>query len=149
MIIAALYARVSTKDKGQSTENQLPELRRFAQAHGYTVYKEYVEHESGGTGKRSEFQALFADAHQRRFDLVLFWSLDRFSREGALPTLQYLNCKAGEWAINHSRSNTWTQSGSFRKLSFLSWLLWPNRNACALASVPRRAWLGVGQRVHK
>nr|GFD30372.1 hypothetical protein [Tanacetum cinerariifolium] len=91
MTIVALYARVSTKDKGQSTENQLPELRRFAQAHDYTVYKEYVEQESGGTGKRSEFQALFADAHQRRFDLVLFWSLDRFSREGALPTLQYLN----------------------------------------------------------
>jgi hypothetical protein len=53
-------------------ENQLPELRRFAQAHGYTVYKEYVEHESGGTGKRSKFQALFADVHLRRFDLVLF-----------------------------------------------------------------------------
>jgi hypothetical protein len=86
MTIVALYARVSTKDKGQSTENQLPELRRFVQANGYTVYKEYVEHEPGGTGKHSEFQALFADAHQRRFDLVLFWSLDRFSREVALPT---------------------------------------------------------------
>ncbi len=100
MITVALYARVSTKDKGQSTENQLPELRRFAQAHGYTVYKEYVEHESGGTGKRSEFQALFADAHQRRFDMVLFWSLDRFSREGALPTLQYLNQLQG-WGVGY------------------------------------------------
>jgi DNA invertase Pin-like site-specific DNA recombinase len=100
MTIVALYARVSTKDKGQSTENQLPELRRFVQAHGYTVYKEYVEHESGGTGKRSEFQALFADAHLRRFDLVLFWSLDRFSREGALPTLQYLNQLQG-WGVGY------------------------------------------------
>jgi DNA invertase Pin-like site-specific DNA recombinase len=100
MTTVALYARVSTKDKGQSTENQLPELRRFAQAHGYTVYKEYVEQESGGTGKRSEFQALFADAHQRRFDLVLFWSLDRFSREGALPTLQYLNQLQG-WGVGY------------------------------------------------
>jgi DNA invertase Pin-like site-specific DNA recombinase len=100
MEIVALYARVSTKDKGQSTENQLPELRRFAQAHGYTVYKEYVEHESGGTRKRSEFQALFADARQRRFDLVLFWSLDRFSREGALPTLQYLNQLQG-WGVGY------------------------------------------------
>jgi DNA invertase Pin-like site-specific DNA recombinase len=100
MTIVALYARVSTKDKGQSTENQLPELRRFAQAHGYIVYKEYVEHESGGTGKRSEFQALFADAHQRRSDLVLFWSLDRFSREGALPTLQYLNQLQG-WGVGY------------------------------------------------
>jgi DNA invertase Pin-like site-specific DNA recombinase len=100
MTTVALYARVSTKDKGQSTENQLPELRRFAQAHGYSVYKEYVEQESGGTGKRSEFQALFADAHQRRFDLVLFWSLDRFSREGALPTLQYLNQLQG-WGVGY------------------------------------------------
>jgi DNA invertase Pin-like site-specific DNA recombinase len=100
MTTVALYARVSTKDKGQSTENQLPELRRFVQAHGYTVYKEYVEHESGGTGKRSEFQALFADAHLRRFDLVLFWSLDRFSREGVLPTLQYLNQLQG-WGVGY------------------------------------------------
>jgi DNA invertase Pin-like site-specific DNA recombinase len=100
MTIVALYGHVSTKDKGQSTENQLPELRRFAQAHGYTVYKEYVEQESGGTGKRSEFPALFADAHQRRFYLVLFWSLDRFSREGALPTLQYLNQLQG-WGVGY------------------------------------------------
>lgn len=100
MTTVALYARVSTKDKGQSTENQLPELRRFAQAYGYTIYREYVEHESGGTGHRSEFQALFADAHRRRFDLVLFWSLDRFSREGALPTLQYLNQLQG-WGVGY------------------------------------------------
>ena len=100
MTTVALYARVSTKDKGQSTENQLPELRRFAQAHGYTVYKEYVEQESGGTGKRSEFQALFTYAHQRRFDLVLFRNLDHFSREGALPTLQYLNQLQG-WGVGY------------------------------------------------
>ncbi|WP_375418169.1 recombinase family protein [uncultured Hymenobacter sp.] len=67
MTTVALCVRISTKDKGQSTENQLPELRRFAQAHGYTVYAG-VEQESGGTGHRSDFQAFFADAH-RRFDL--------------------------------------------------------------------------------
>ena len=90
-MLVALYARVSTKDKGQSTENQLPELRRFAQAHGWTIYKEYSEEESGGTGNRTQFQQLFHDARLRRFELVLFWSLDRFSREGSLPTLLYLN----------------------------------------------------------
>jgi len=96
----ALYARVSTKDKGQSTENQLPELRRYAEAHGYTVVKEYVEEESAGTGNRSEFKALFADAHRHHFALVLFWSLDRFSREGALPTLQYLN-QLEAWGVGY------------------------------------------------
>ena len=87
----AIYARVSTKDKGQSVDNQLPDLRAYAQVCGYTVYKEYTEEESGGTANREQFKRLFADAHKRRFDLVLFWSLDRFSREGALPTLQHLN----------------------------------------------------------
>jgi DNA invertase Pin-like site-specific DNA recombinase len=33
---------------------------------------------------------MFADASQRKFDLVLFWSLDRFSREGVLETLNHL-----------------------------------------------------------
>ena len=33
---------------------------------------------------------MFKDASQRKFDLVLFWSLDRFSREGVLETLNHL-----------------------------------------------------------
>lgn len=90
----ALYAHVPTKDKGQSTGNQLLDLRRYAEAHGYTVYKEYAEEESGSMANRTAFKRLFADAHQRKFDLVLFWSLDRFSREGALPTLKHLETLA-------------------------------------------------------
>lgn len=96
----AIYARVSTKDEGQSTENQLPALRRFALVNGWDIYKEYVEEESGGTGNRAQFKALFADAHKRRFDIVLFWSLNRFSREGALPTLNYLN-ELDSWGVGY------------------------------------------------
>src|SRR5205823_471719 len=39
---------------------------------------------------RVEFQRLFQDAYEKRFDLCLFWALDRFSREGATDTLQHL-----------------------------------------------------------
>lgn len=90
MITAAIYARVSTKDKGQTTENQLRDLRAFAERLGYAVYQEYCDQESGGSAERPEFQQLFVDAHQRRFDVVLFWSLDRFSREGVTETLNHL-----------------------------------------------------------
>lgn len=86
----AIYARVSTKDKGQTNENQLRELRAFAERLGYTIYKEYCDQESGGSAERPQFQKLFADAYQRRFDVVLFWSLDRFSREGVTETLNHL-----------------------------------------------------------
>ncbi|RZK41985.1 MAG: recombinase family protein, partial [Hymenobacter sp.] len=33
---------------------------------------------------------LLLEAYQHKFDLVVFWRLDRFSREGALATLRYL-----------------------------------------------------------
>ncbi|UOG77126.1 recombinase family protein [Hymenobacter tibetensis] len=33
---------------------------------------------------------LFLDAHQGRFDVVILWALDRFSREGVAKTLNYL-----------------------------------------------------------
>jgi DNA invertase Pin-like site-specific DNA recombinase len=50
----------------------------------------YTDQESGGKSERSEFKRLLLEAYQRKFDLVIFWRLDRFSREGALATLRYL-----------------------------------------------------------
>jgi DNA invertase Pin-like site-specific DNA recombinase len=94
--IVAVYARVSTKDKGQDTENQLAQLRAFAASQGWVVGGEYIDHASGKNASgRLEFQRLFEDAAQRKFDLVLFWALDRFSREGVLATLQYLQRLSG------------------------------------------------------
>lgn len=91
----AIYARVSTKNRGQDTENQLAELRAFVRrkkAEGWTVTGEYVDQFTGtDSKKRPEFQRLFADASQRRFDLVLFWSLDRFSREGVTATVRHFD----------------------------------------------------------
>jgi len=93
----AIYARVSTDDrksetKRQNPENQLRQLREWCQRSGHTVTEEYVERESGrkGTADRKELSRLLADAHKREFDLVLFWSLDRFSREGMAKTVSYL-----------------------------------------------------------
>jgi DNA invertase Pin-like site-specific DNA recombinase len=85
----AIYARVSTKDKGQDPANQLHQLREFAERHG-TIYRVYTDQESGGKAGRSAFQQLLLEAYQQQFDLVVFWRLDRFSREGALATLRYL-----------------------------------------------------------
>jgi DNA invertase Pin-like site-specific DNA recombinase len=85
----AIYARVSTKDKGQDTENQLHQLRAFAEQHG-SIYKVYTDQESGGKADRTAFKQLLLEAYQQKFDLVVFWRLDRFSREGALATLRYL-----------------------------------------------------------
>jgi DNA invertase Pin-like site-specific DNA recombinase len=89
----ALYARVSTKDKGQDYENQLRELRAFVErkrTDGWESGAEFVDKTSAKTADRPAFQRLFDAASRKEFDLVLFWSLDRFSREGVLETLQHL-----------------------------------------------------------
>jgi DNA invertase Pin-like site-specific DNA recombinase len=85
-----LYARVSTKDKGQDTRNQLAQLREFCAKQDWTITHEYVDQASAKTADRPQFKALMAAASRHDFDLVLFWSLDRFSREGVLETLQHL-----------------------------------------------------------
>lgn len=85
----AIYARVSTDDKGQDPENQLCDLRAWCASGGHEIVTEYVEHVSGRkrVEERPEMNRLFADASKRKFTLVLFWSLDRFSREGMTQTV--------------------------------------------------------------
>jgi DNA invertase Pin-like site-specific DNA recombinase len=89
-VIAALYARVSTKDKGQDTDNQLIQLREYCARQSWTVVAEYIDHESAKTGDRVAFKRLFADASRRKFDVVVVWALDRFTREGVLETFTYI-----------------------------------------------------------
>lgn len=86
----ALYSRVSTKDKGQDVENQVRQLREFCSKQGWQIVRQYTDCASGKRSDREEFQRMFSDASRREFDLVLFWSLDRFSREGVYETLMYL-----------------------------------------------------------
>jgi len=86
----AIYARVSTRDKGQDFTNQLFALRDFAAKQGWAIVNEYIDQQSAKDDDREQFRQLFTDASQRRFDVLLFWSLDRLSREGVLETLQHL-----------------------------------------------------------
>src|SRR5690349_1805371 len=78
----ALYARISTADKGQNPENQLMQLRAFCERQGWQVVGEYIDLKTGRTADREAFQRLFQHAYEKRFDLCLFWALDRFSKEG-------------------------------------------------------------------
>ncbi len=76
----ALYARVSTCN-GQDPEMQLRELREYACRRGLTIANEYVDHGvSGSKESRPQLNQLMADAHQRKFDAVLVWKIDRFGR---------------------------------------------------------------------
>jgi DNA invertase Pin-like site-specific DNA recombinase len=96
----ALYARVSTKDKGQDTENQLRQLRQFSETQRWEIVHEYVDRTTGKRSDREQFQAMFTAASKREFDILLFWSLDRLSREGTVQTLNHLERLTG-YGVNY------------------------------------------------
>lgn len=89
-MIAAIYARVSTDDKDQDTDNQLIQLREYCARQGWTVHKEYCDHETGKHADREAFKLMFQDASRRKFDVVLVWALDRFTREGIHETFDHI-----------------------------------------------------------
>ena len=75
---AAIYARVSTPE--QCLENQLYDLREMAARRGYEIVHEYTDVGSGSKTRRAGLDALLADAHRRRFDIVLVAAFDRVAR---------------------------------------------------------------------
>jgi DNA invertase Pin-like site-specific DNA recombinase len=93
---AAIYARVSTTNNGQDPLVQTREMKEYCPRRGWTVIDEYVDVGISGTKeKRPELGRLMADAHRRRFDVVVVWRFDRFARSvshllRALETFQTL-----------------------------------------------------------
>jgi DNA invertase Pin-like site-specific DNA recombinase len=134
----ALYARVSTRDKGQDCENQLQQLRQFVSTQGWTVVHEYVDRASGKRSDREQFQRLFDDASRRKFDLVLFWSLDRFSREGVLETLNHLQRLAQYGVGYRSFTEQYLDSCGIFKDAVLS----------ILATIAKQERIRISERVH-
>jgi DNA invertase Pin-like site-specific DNA recombinase len=93
---AAIYARVSTTNNGQDPLVQTREMKEYCPRRGWTIVDEYVDVGISGTKeKRAELDRLMADAHRRRFDVVVVWRFDRFARSvshllRALETFQSL-----------------------------------------------------------
>ncbi len=78
---AAVYARVSTTNNGQSPEMQVRELREYCERRGWRIFREYVDAGiSGARERRPDLDRLMSDAHRRRFDAVVVWRFDRFAR---------------------------------------------------------------------
>lgn len=87
----ALYARVSTVGKGQDHENQLSVMRDWANKEGHELVDAFIDTVSGsGKLRRPAFERMMLDAEAGKFEMLIFWSLDRLSREGVYTTLQHL-----------------------------------------------------------
>ncbi|TPG64614.1 recombinase family protein [Hymenobacter nivis] len=130
--------------RGQTNKNRLRELRAFAQWLDYAVYKEYWDQESGESAERPQFQQLFTEAYQLRIDVVLFWSLDRFSREGITETLNHWQRLTAIGVQFESFTEQYLDStGVFRDAIIGFLVAIAKQERVRFWSVSRRAKLGV------
>jgi DNA invertase Pin-like site-specific DNA recombinase len=87
---------------------------------------------------REQFQNMFEDASQRKFDLVLFWSLDRFSREGVMETLNHLQRLSAAGVGYKSFTEQYLDSCGIFKDAVLS----------ILATIAKQERIRISERVH-
>ena len=130
----AIYARVSTWE--QEPENQVQELRRYAEARNWTPV-EYIDRGvSGAKDRRPALDRLVADARRRRFDVLVVWRLDRLGRNlKDLVTLLEDMQAAARRLLGDSNCTSFVSSQSFGNTSALvlasrrSYGVWPSSAA--------------------
>ena len=100
----AIYLRVSTstdkdnkKYRGQTVENQLPDIDRFNQARGNEVYATYVD-DISATKKRPQWDLMMKEAFEGRFQAIVVWKLDRFAR--SLTDLVISLDQLSKWGVS-------------------------------------------------
>lgn len=83
-VIVGLYVRVSTTEQakeGYSLGEQEDRLRKYADAHGWVVYRCYADPGfSGAKMERPALQMMLDDVRNGRLNKVLVYKLDRLSR---------------------------------------------------------------------
>lgn len=111
---AALYARVSTS--GQTTENQLRDLRDAATRHGWDVTAVFTDEGiSGAKGRdqRAGLASLMKIVARREVDIVAAWSVDRLGRslQDLVAVLGDINAKGVDLYLHQQGLDTTTPSG--------------------------------------
>jgi DNA invertase Pin-like site-specific DNA recombinase len=114
MKTAAIYARVSTN--GQTTDNQIRELRKVAKRHGWKVAAEYIDHGvSGAKGRdqRPALDKLLKAANRRDYSIIMAWSVDRLGRSlrHLVGFLDEIHAKGVDLYLHQQNIDTSTPSG--------------------------------------
>jgi DNA invertase Pin-like site-specific DNA recombinase len=80
---AAIYARVSKTNGGQSPESQLRELKAYVKLRGWHVNDRhiFIDRISSKKAKRPALGAMMREARWHHFDAVVCWKYDRIARD--------------------------------------------------------------------
>ena len=110
----AIYARVSTSDGRQHTDNQVDELVAWAARLGHEVTQVYCDRVTGtkAAEERPALAEALRDAHERRYDVLLCWALDRLSRGGIGATAAILARLKGAGVGLRSYKESWLDTST-------------------------------------
>ncbi len=80
--MTVIYARYSSDNQSeQSIEGQLRVCEEYAQKNNILILGTYIDRAMTGTNdNRPDFQKMIKDSNRRKWELVLVYKLDRFSR---------------------------------------------------------------------
>jgi DNA invertase Pin-like site-specific DNA recombinase len=98
-------------------DNQRAEIRPFVERRGWELGCTFEDVVSGGKKEKERpgFSAMLKAAHQRKFDILVFWALDRLTREGTRATLNYLQRLESKGVDYVSYQEQWLDStGPFK-----------------------------------
>src|SRR6516162_9469087 len=115
VVHAAYYLRVSTET--QELDNQRGEIIPFIERRGWKLIHPFEDVMSGRKTEKDRpgFAAMLKAAHQRKFEIVVFWALDRLTREGTRATLNYLQRLESKGVDYVSYQEQWLDStGPFK-----------------------------------
>lgn len=84
-----IYARYSSDSQTeQSIDGQLRVCKEYAKKNGYEIVAEYIDRAMTGTNdNRPDFQRMIKDSFNKKWEYVLVYKFDRFSRDKYQSTL--------------------------------------------------------------
>lgn len=151
----AIYARVSKDEKYgdrryQEPKNQLEPLREWAKRQEWTVHKEYIDRASGADANRPQFKQMLHEAMMMRFNAILVWKFDRFSRESMFVAVGRIQKLRNRGIGLKSLTEAWLDTSKDNPmgdliLSFLSWAAAEERRKISertKAGIKRRRAIG-------
>ena len=110
----AIYSRVSTKD--QSTDNQTRILTDIVDQKSWEIVDIYVDHGvsgSKGRDQRPEFDRLWNDMINERFDTIMVWDITRLGRslQNLIEFLNEVHSTSCDLYIHQQGLDTSTPTG--------------------------------------
>lgn len=131
------YVRVSTSDKGQDYNVQAEALAKFCDAHGWE-HELFADEQSAFKDEmadtRIQFNRMLEQARMKEINIILVYSIDRFSREDPLKVFRRMDDIVRLWSCRFISLQDGIDSNSPMWQPLMAVMAWQANNYSRLHS---------------